>query len=54
MTGYGFIGPMTASGTVFDPKEEAVGGGGNMLMMGIGSIAWLLISLRIIDVLRRS
>lgn len=22
MTGYGFCGPMTAMGTVFDPKEE--------------------------------
>jgi hypothetical protein len=23
VTGYGFIGPMTAMGTVFDPKDEA-------------------------------
>lgn len=28
MTGYGFVGPMTAMGTVFDDKEESAAGDG--------------------------
>jgi len=29
------------------------GGGGNMMMMGIGSIAWLLITLRIVEIIKK-
>lgn len=43
MTAYGFSGPMTARGTVFDAKEAAQFTGGRMLLMGAGCwLLWLL------------
>jgi hypothetical protein len=47
MTGYGFCGPMTASGTIFSAKDvgEVAVGPKRMMMMGIGSyVLWLLLN----------
>lgn len=44
MTGYGFTGPWTARGTVFDAKAESVSTGGRLLLLGAGSyLLWFLI-----------
>lgn len=49
MTGYGFCGPMTAMGTVFNPKAEAavaVGGYAAWQSAVTASTWWLVFGIR--------